>query len=150
MQVEIRSLSYSRMFNYICIIFYHVFESIITETYMIENKLSETGANLSFKVTILFAGNGITERKLILYMSLRRLVTAWNIALTINNKLLLKFIGIRENSFLKLVISSYYWYIRILSRFYIVSSETASRPNKRLMRTYHWISLFMSYIKSAN
>jgi hypothetical protein len=33
--------------------------------------------------------------------------------------------------------------------FYIVSSETASRPNKRLMRTYHWISLFMSYIKSA-
>jgi hypothetical protein len=35
-------------------------------------------------------------------------------------------------------------------RFYIVSSETASRPNKRLMRTYHWISLFMSYIKSAN
>jgi hypothetical protein len=31
-----------------------------------------------------------------------------------------------------------------------VSSETASRPNKRLMRTYHWISLFMSYIKSAN
>jgi hypothetical protein len=27
---------------------------------------------------------------------------------------------------------------------YIVSSETASRPNKRLMRTYHWISLFMS------
>jgi hypothetical protein len=23
-------------------------------------------------------------------------------------------------------------------------------PNKRLMRTYHWISLFMSYIKSAN
>jgi hypothetical protein len=34
--------------------------------------------------------------------------------------------------------------------FYIISSETASRPNKRLMRTYHWISLFMSYIKSAN
>jgi hypothetical protein len=34
--------------------------------------------------------------------------------------------------------------------FYIVSSETASRPDKRLMRTYHWISLFMSYIKSAN
>jgi hypothetical protein len=34
--------------------------------------------------------------------------------------------------------------------FYIVWSETASRPNKRLMRTYHWISLFMSYIKSAN
>jgi hypothetical protein len=32
----------------------------------------------------------------------------------------------------------------------IVSSETASRPNKRLMRTYHWISLFMSYIKPAN
>jgi hypothetical protein len=30
--------------------------------------------------------------------------------------------------------------------FYIVSSEAASRPNKRLMRTYHWISLFMSYI----
>jgi hypothetical protein len=26
-----------------------------------------------------------------------------------------------------------------------VSNETASRPNKRLMRTYHWISLFMSY-----
>jgi hypothetical protein len=34
--------------------------------------------------------------------------------------------------------------------FYIVSSETASRPNKRLMRTYHCISLFMSYTKSAN
>jgi hypothetical protein len=34
--------------------------------------------------------------------------------------------------------------------FYIVSSETASRPNKRLIRTYHWISLLMSYIKSAN
>jgi hypothetical protein len=31
---------------------------------------------------------------------------------------------------------------------YIVSSETASRPKKRLMRTYHWISLFKSYIKS--
>jgi hypothetical protein len=31
--------------------------------------------------------------------------------------------------------------------FYVVSNETASRPNKRLMRTYHWISLFMSYIK---
>jgi hypothetical protein len=31
--------------------------------------------------------------------------------------------------------------------FYKVSSETASRPNKRLIRTYHWISLFMSYIK---
>jgi hypothetical protein len=29
--------------------------------------------------------------------------------------------------------------------FYIVSSETASRSNKRLIRTYHWISLFMSY-----
>jgi hypothetical protein len=36
------------------------------------------------------------------------------------------------------------------SCFCIVSSETASRPKKRLMRTYHWISLFMSYIKSAN
>jgi hypothetical protein len=34
--------------------------------------------------------------------------------------------------------------------FYIVSSEIASRPIKRLMRTYHWISLFMSYTKSAN
>jgi hypothetical protein len=34
--------------------------------------------------------------------------------------------------------------------FYIVSGETASRPKRRLMRTYHWISLFMSYIKSAN
>jgi hypothetical protein len=33
---------------------------------------------------------------------------------------------------------------------YIVSGETASRPKKRLMRTYHWISLFMSYIQSAN
>jgi hypothetical protein len=33
---------------------------------------------------------------------------------------------------------------------YIISGETASRPNKRLMRTYHCISLFMSYIKSAN
>jgi hypothetical protein len=31
--------------------------------------------------------------------------------------------------------------------FYIVSSEAANRPNKRLMRTYHWISLFMSYIR---
>jgi hypothetical protein len=31
--------------------------------------------------------------------------------------------------------------------FYIVSGERASRPNKRLMRTYHWISLFMSHIK---
>jgi hypothetical protein len=30
-----------------------------------------------------------------------------------------------------------------------VSSETASRPNKRLMRTYRWISLFMSSIKST-
>jgi hypothetical protein len=29
--------------------------------------------------------------------------------------------------------------------FYIVSSEATNRPNKRLMRTYHWISLFMSY-----
>jgi hypothetical protein len=29
--------------------------------------------------------------------------------------------------------------------FYIDSSETASRPKKRLLRTYHWISLFMSY-----
>jgi hypothetical protein len=28
-----------------------------------------------------------------------------------------------------------------------VSSEVANQPNKRLMRTYHWISLFMSYIK---
>jgi hypothetical protein len=27
--------------------------------------------------------------------------------------------------------------------FHIVSSEAANRPNKRLMRTYHWISLFM-------
>jgi hypothetical protein len=33
---------------------------------------------------------------------------------------------------------------------YIVSSETTSRPNKRLIRTYYWISLFMSYIQSAN
>jgi hypothetical protein len=33
---------------------------------------------------------------------------------------------------------------------YIVSGETASRTKKRLMRTYHWISLFMSYIQSAN
>jgi hypothetical protein len=30
---------------------------------------------------------------------------------------------------------------------YVVSSEAANRPNKRLMRTYHWISLFMSYTK---
>jgi hypothetical protein len=29
--------------------------------------------------------------------------------------------------------------------FHIVSNETASRPSKRLMMTYHWISLFMSY-----
>jgi hypothetical protein len=34
--------------------------------------------------------------------------------------------------------------------FYIVSSEAANRPSKRLMRTYHWINLFMSYIKLAN
>jgi hypothetical protein len=34
--------------------------------------------------------------------------------------------------------------------FYIVSSETASPPNKRLMWTYHWISLFMSYIKKVS
>jgi hypothetical protein len=27
-----------------------------------------------------------------------------------------------------------------LFRVYIVSSETASRPKRRLMRTYHWIS----------
>jgi hypothetical protein len=33
--------------------------------------------------------------------------------------------------------------------FYIVSSETASRPNERSMRAYHWISLFMPYIKST-
>jgi hypothetical protein len=33
---------------------------------------------------------------------------------------------------------------------YIVSGETPSRPNKRLMRTYHWISLFMLFIKLAN
>jgi hypothetical protein len=33
---------------------------------------------------------------------------------------------------------------------YIVSGETASRSKKRLMRTYHWISLFKSYIQSAN
>jgi hypothetical protein len=31
-----------------------------------------------------------------------------------------------------------------------VSGETARRPKKRLMRTYHWISLFKSYIQSAN
>jgi hypothetical protein len=36
------------------------------------------------------------------------------------------------------------FYVRFFC-FYIVSSETASRPNKRLMRTYHGISLFMSY-----
>jgi hypothetical protein len=34
--------------------------------------------------------------------------------------------------------------------FYIVSSETTSRPKKRLMRTYHCISLFKSHIQSAN
>jgi hypothetical protein len=42
---------------------------------------------------------------------------------------------------------------RGLRRFFLFLhslSETASRPNKRLMRTYHWISLFMSYIQSAN
>jgi hypothetical protein len=47
----------------------------------------------------------------------------------------------------------YHIYVIALLRlfcFYIVSGETASRPKKRLMRTYHWISLFMSYIKSAN
>jgi hypothetical protein len=37
-----------------------------------------------------------------------------------------------------------------LSCVYIVSGETASRPKKRLMRTYHWISLFKSYTQSAN
>jgi hypothetical protein len=31
----------------------------------------------------------------------------------------------------------------------LVSNETANRPSKKLMRTYHWISLFVSYIKSA-
>jgi hypothetical protein len=30
----------------------------------------------------------------------------------------------------------------------VVSGETASRPKRRLMRTYHWISLFKSYIES--
>jgi hypothetical protein len=30
----------------------------------------------------------------------------------------------------------------------VVSGETVSRPKKRLMRTYHWISLFKSYIES--
>jgi hypothetical protein len=29
----------------------------------------------------------------------------------------------------------------------VVSGETASRPKRRLMRTYHWISLFKSYIQ---
>jgi hypothetical protein len=33
------------------------------------------------------------------------------------------------------------FYVRFFC-FYLVSGETASRPNKRLMRTYHWISLF--------
>jgi hypothetical protein len=28
----------------------------------------------------------------------------------------------------------------------VVSGETASRPKRRSMRTYHWISLFKSYI----
>jgi hypothetical protein len=32
----------------------------------------------------------------------------------------------------------------------VVSGETVSRPKRRLMRTYHWISLFESYIQSAN
>jgi hypothetical protein len=32
----------------------------------------------------------------------------------------------------------------------VVSGETASRPKRRLMRTYHWISLFKSYIETAN
>jgi hypothetical protein len=31
-----------------------------------------------------------------------------------------------------------------------VSSETASRPNKRLVRTYHWISLFNVIYKVAH
>jgi hypothetical protein len=30
----------------------------------------------------------------------------------------------------------------------VVSGETASRYNRRLMRAYHWISLFKSYIES--
>jgi hypothetical protein len=29
----------------------------------------------------------------------------------------------------------------------VVSGETASRPKRRLMRTYHWINLFKSYIE---
>jgi hypothetical protein len=33
---------------------------------------------------------------------------------------------------------------------YIVSGETARRPKKRLMRTYHWISPLKLYIQSAN
>jgi hypothetical protein len=32
----------------------------------------------------------------------------------------------------------------------IVAGETASRPKRRLMRTYDWISLFKSYIEAAN
>jgi hypothetical protein len=30
----------------------------------------------------------------------------------------------------------------------VVSGETASPPKRRLMRTYHWISLFKPYIES--
>jgi hypothetical protein len=30
----------------------------------------------------------------------------------------------------------------------VVSGETASRPKRRLMRTYHWISLFKSHTES--
>jgi hypothetical protein len=31
-----------------------------------------------------------------------------------------------------------------------LSWDSASRPKKRLMRTYHWISFFKSYIETAN
>jgi hypothetical protein len=31
-----------------------------------------------------------------------------------------------------------------------VSGETASRPKRRLMRIYHWTSLFKSYIETVN
>jgi hypothetical protein len=56
MQSEIRSLSLKRIFNYV--IFGHMFKAIITEMDLIENKMLETGANLSFKVTVWFAGKG--------------------------------------------------------------------------------------------
>jgi hypothetical protein len=37
------------------------------------------------------------------------------------------------------------FYVRLFF-VYVISGETASRSKNKLMRTYHWISLFKSYI----